>query len=64
MRRKAKIYHKEKKRLYEVLDAQKFKLSSQKKHMEKSIDPSREALAQLKMEEAKYRFLLKEARRW
>ncbi|GAK06883.1 DUF2508 family protein [Geomicrobium sp. JCM 19038] len=63
MKQKKKVYKREKARIYHLLEQQKEKLHRQKKHIEKSIDPSHEALTYVKVEETKYRLYLKEARR-
>ncbi|SDJ31668.1 YaaL family protein [Natribacillus halophilus] len=63
MGKKQKIRKKEEERLYQLISRQKEKCQRQEELLAKSIDPSDEVLTQMKMEEAKYRFLLREARR-
>ncbi|QQK74242.1 YaaL family protein [Salicibibacter cibarius] len=62
MAKKQKIRKREEARLYQLIDRQKQKYFRQKSLLERSIDPSEDVRLQLKMEEAKYRFLLREAR--
>lgn len=62
MAKKQKIRKKEEANLYQLIDLQKQKCFRQESLLERSIDPSEDVRLQLKMEEAKYRFLLREAR--
>ncbi|QQK78508.1 YaaL family protein [Salicibibacter cibi] len=62
MAKKQKIRKKEETRLYQLIDRQKQKYFRRKNLLEQSIDPGEDARIQLKVEEAKYRFLLREAR--
>ncbi|WP_160112526.1 YaaL family protein [Salicibibacter kimchii] len=62
MAKKQKIRKRAEACLYDLINRQKQKCSRQKRLLERSIDPSEDVWIQSKMEEAKYRFLLREAR--
>ncbi len=61
-KKKGKIRKMEDKRLVEQLEIQKQLFINQKSLVAKSVDPSEAVLFKLKLTEAKYLFLLKEAR--
>ncbi|QOY37435.1 YaaL family protein [Anaerobacillus isosaccharinicus] len=61
-KKKGKIRRDENIRLVEQIEIQKQLLMHQKELVEKSVDPSEEVILKLKVTEAKYLFMLKEAR--
>lgn len=61
-KKKGKIRKEENKRLVHQIELQKQLLMTQKQLVEKSLDPSEEVLLSLKVTEAKYLFMLREAR--
>jgi hypothetical protein len=61
-KKKGNIRKAENKRLVEQIEFQKQLLMNQKELVEKSVDPSEEVILKLKVTEAKYLFMLKEAR--
>lgn len=61
-RKKGKIRKREEDRLISHIDMLKDKLFIQRELVNRSVDPSDEVLLNFKMTEAKYLFLLKEAR--
>ncbi|RXJ01133.1 DUF2508 family protein [Anaerobacillus alkaliphilus] len=61
-KKKGRIRKEENRRLVEEIEHQKYQLMTQRELVEKSVEPSEEVLLKLKVTEAKYLFLLKEAR--
>lgn len=62
MFKKNKIYHAGQQRLIEKTEELKREFQSFQLNVEKSLDPSPETIAYLKIKKAKYMFLLKEMR--
>ncbi|MFC5711673.1 YaaL family protein [Thalassorhabdus alkalitolerans] len=60
--KKKRIRQKERERLVRLIGEMKHQLERQQAFVSKSVEPSREVLADVKLTEAKYLFLLKEAR--
>lgn len=61
-KKKGLIRKKENQRLIEHIEQQKHLLMNQKELVERSLDPSEEVVLNLKVTEAKFLFMLKEAR--
>ncbi|MCT8136345.1 YaaL family protein [Anaerobacillus sp. CMMVII] len=61
-KKKGKLRKAENKRLIEQIEIQKHLLMNQKELVGRSVDPSEDVLLKLKVTEAKYLFMLKEAR--
>lgn len=61
-KRKGYIRQQEDNQLYSLIDRLKKKLTKQQQLVSKSVDPSESVLFDLKLTEAKYLFLLREAR--
>jgi hypothetical protein len=61
-KKKGKIRKAENDRLVQEIELQKRLLINQKELVEKSVDPSEAVILKLKVTEAKYLFMLKEAR--
>ncbi len=62
-KKKGKIRKVEDERLVAYIESLKLVLMNQKELVQKSVDPSEEVMFKLKLTEAKYLFLLKEARK-
>ncbi len=61
-KKKGRIRKAENRRLVDEIEHQKHLLMTQRELVAKSVDPSEDVLLKLKLTEAKYLFLLKEAR--
>ena len=61
-RKKDKLKQKYDQKLMTTIEANKETWKNQKSILEKSLDPSEDVICKMKMEEAKYLFLLREVR--
>ncbi|AST93954.1 YaaL family protein [Sutcliffiella cohnii] len=61
-RKKDKLKKKYDEKLLNMIEANKKTWNTQKAILEKSLDPSEDVICKMKIEEAKYLFLLKEVR--